>query len=152
MKRRSIQLVLTLATMGIFAAALSQSTIAQDASQANRGSTQFRNSAVRILHPRTGQALANSYVTIHFELVRPNPAGGDNNFVIQLDGRDPVKTSETECTFTGVRPGQHVITVIEVDANGIPLQNARAEVGFSVKPPAGSVPLTQGDGKAAPGK
>jgi hypothetical protein len=152
MKKRSIQLVLTLATVGIIAAALSQSTIAQDASQANRDSTQFRNSAVRILHPRAGQALANSYVTIRFELVRPNPAGGDNNFVIQLDGREPVKTSQGEYTFTGMRPGQHIITVIEVDANGTPLPDSRAEVQFSIKPTEGSVPSTQGDSKATPGK
>ena len=45
---------------------------------------------------------------IRFELVRPNPAGGDNNFVIQLDSRDPVNTSENEYTFTGMLPGQHL--------------------------------------------
>jgi hypothetical protein len=152
MNERSIQLVLKLATVGIIAAALSQSTIAQDASQANRDATQSRSSAVRILQPRAGQALADSYVTIRFELVRPNPAGGDNNFVIRLDGLEPVKTSDAEYTFTGMRSGQHIITVTEVDANGTPLPDARAEVQFSVKPPEGSAPSTPGKGKAAPGK
>ena len=55
--------------------------------------------------PSPGQALANNFVMIRFELVRPNPAGGDNNFVIQLDSRDPVNTSENEYTFTGMSPG-----------------------------------------------
>jgi len=118
MKRTWFLLLFALAAMGV---AASQSTI--------------QTSAVRIVRPRAGQALTNSFVTLHFELVRPNPAGGENNFVIQLDARDPVNTSEIEYTFTGVRPGQHVISVTEVDANGTPLPDARTEVQFTVSAP-----------------
>jgi predicted phage tail protein len=86
---------------------------------------------------------------VRFELVRPNPAGGGNNFVIQLDGNAPVNTSEPEYTFTGMRSGQHILTVREVDANGTPMPDAGAEVQFSVKPPEGTVP-SQSDVTAVP--
>ncbi|MGA3128037.1 MAG: hypothetical protein ABSD13_15130 [Candidatus Korobacteraceae bacterium] len=107
---------------------------------------------MHILQPRAGQALANTFVTIRFELVRPNPAGGDNNFVVQLDSRDPVNTSETEYTFTGMRPGQHIIAVTEVDANGTPMQGARTEVQFSVKAPVGAAPSAQSGSKVNTGQ
>ena len=149
-----IQLLLILATVGIAARAHSQdqSSGTQDASgQGGRNAAQFQTSAVRILRPSSGQALANNFVMIRFELVRPNPAGGDNNFVIQLDSRDPVNTSENEYTFTGMRPGQHTISIIEVDANGTPLPDARAEVHFTVKS-EGALPPVQSGGKVASGK
>jgi hypothetical protein len=126
MKRMSILLLLALATMGVAATPASQST----------GQT----SAVRIVRPRAGQALTNSFVTLRFELARPNPAGGENNFVIQLDAHEPVTTSDNEYTFTGMRPGQHVITVAEVDANGTPLPDSRAEVQFTVAAPGNTAP------------
>ena len=150
-----IQLLLILATVGIAARAHSQdqSSGTQDASgQGGRNAAQFQTSAVRILRPSSGQALANNFVMIRFELVRPNPAGGDNNFVIQLDSRDPVNTSENEYTFTGMRPGQHTISIIEVDANGTPLPDARAEVHFTVKSPEGALPPVQSGGKVASAK
>jgi hypothetical protein len=137
-----IQLLLAVATVGAaMALSQNQSSSAQNASsQGSRNAPQFQSSAVRILRPRSGQALANNFVTIRFELVRPNPAGGDNSFVIQLDSRDPVNTSEAEYTFTGMRPGQHIISVSEVDANGTPLPDGRTEVQFTVKLPESTAP------------
>ena len=156
MRRKTIQFLLVLATLGIAALARSQnqSFIAQDASgQAGGNASQSRTSAVRILRPRAGQVLTNNFVNVRFELVRPNPTGGDNNFVIQLDSHDSVKTSETEYTFTGMRPGEHMIAVTEVDANGTPLPDARAGVQFSVNPPEGTVPpATPRDSKGTPAK
>jgi hypothetical protein len=137
-----IQLLLVVATVGAtIALSQNQSFSAQNASsQGSRNATQFQSSAVRILRPRSGQSLANNFVTIRFELVRPNPAGGEDNFVIQLDANEPVTTSDNEYTFTGMRPGQHVITVAEVDANGTPLPDSRAEVQFSVALPESTAP------------
>jgi hypothetical protein len=126
MKRTWFLFLLALATLGVAATLPGQSTV--------------QTSAVRILRPSAGQALTNSFVTLRFELVRPNPAGGDNNFVIQLDALEPVKTSENEYTFTGVLPGRHVISVTEVDANGTPLPDARTEVQFTVKSPESTAP------------
>lgn len=150
MTRKMIQLLLVLATVGGAAMALSQSgsSSAQNTSgQGSGNATSLRSAAVHILQPSAGQVLANNFVTVRFELLRPNPAGGDNNFVIQLDSRDPVHTSEPEYTFTGMNPGQHIIAVTEVDANGTPMQDARAEVQFSVKPPAGTAPSAQSGSK-----
>ena len=129
MKRKGVLLLLVLlalATIGVAATLPSQST----------GQT----SAVRIVRPRTAQALTNSFVNLRFELARPNPAGSENNFVIQLDAHEPVTTTESEYTFSGMRPGQHVISVTEVDANGTPLPDSRAEVHFTVASPEGTAP------------
>jgi hypothetical protein len=142
-KSKSIELLLLLATFGVAAMALPQ---------ADLQTTQSPQSAVRIVRPRTGQVLANNFVALRFELVRPNPAGGGNNFVIQLDSRDAVNTSENEYTFTGMRPGQHTIAVTEVDANGTPLPDARAEVQFTVAPLDGTAKPAQSNGKAASDK
>ncbi len=100
-------------------------------------------SAVRILHPRADQVLTHNFVNLKFELVRPNPAGGNNNFILQLDARDPVNTSNTEYTFTDLRDGTHVITVIEVDANGTPLPDSATEVHFAVKSVTGGAASDQ---------
>jgi predicted CXXCH cytochrome family protein len=142
MRRKMIQLLLVVATLGAtIALSPSQSACAQNASSQGSGNaTQSQSSAVRILRPRSGQILANNFVTIRFELMRPNPAGGGNNFVIQLDAHEPVTTSDNEYIFTGMRPGQHVITVAEVDANGTPLPDAKAEVQFTVKSPESTAP------------
>jgi hypothetical protein len=109
-------------------------------------------SALHILMPRSGQVLSNTFVTVRFELVRPNPGGGNNNFVIQLDAHDPVNTSETEYTYAGMDSGQHVLTVTEVDANGSPLPDARAEIQFSVKPADGTAPSAQSGRRSVPVK
>jgi hypothetical protein len=101
------------------------------------GASQLGSSAVRILQPRADQVVTHNFVNLKFELVRPNPAGGNSNFILRLDARDPVNTSSTEYTFTEVRDGAHVITVIEVDANGTPLPDSSAEVHFTVKATAG---------------
>jgi hypothetical protein len=121
MKRTWFLLPLALSAMSVAATPQNQRTV--------------QTSAVRIVRPRAGQALTNSFATLRFELARPKPAGGENNFVIQLDAREPVNTSENEYAFTGMRPGRHEISVTEVDANGTPLPDARTEVQFTVNAP-----------------
>jgi hypothetical protein len=154
MSQKTFQLLLMLATVGVSAGPLvqNQNSTQQGTSGQDHGDAiQLRSSALRILEPRSRQTLSDTFVIVRFELVRPNPAGGGNNFVIELDGNAPVNTSEPEYTFTGLRSGQHVLTVREVDANGTPMPDAEAEVQFSVKPPEGTVPV-KSDGKAVPSK
>jgi hypothetical protein len=154
MSQKMFQLLLVLATVGVSigAPAQNQNSTQQDSSsQDHVYAIQLQSSALRILEPRSRQVLSDNFVIVRFELVRPNPAGGGNNFVIQLDGNAPVNTSEPEFTFADIRSGQHTLTVREVDANGTPMPNAGAEVQFSVKPPEGTVPV-QSDGAAGRSK
>ena len=155
MKQKTIQRLLMLLSVGACAVALAQNQtpIQQDSSSPGHENTfQSRTSALRILTPRPGQALSNNFVTVRFELVRPNPGGSDHNFVVRLDGRDPINTSETAFTFTEIRSGQHVLTVTEVDANGTPLPDARAETKFSVKTPENTTQPAKSGGQAVPAK
>ncbi len=155
MKQRTLQRLLMLLTVGVCAVALAQNQtpIQQDASiPGHENIVQSNTSAIRILTPLPGQALSNTFITVRFELVRPNPGGSDHNFVLRLDGRDPINTSETAFTFTEIRSGQHVLTVTEVDANATPLPDARAEVKFSVKTPGNTAQPAKSGGQALPTK
>ncbi len=71
-----------------------------------------------------------------FELVNPRAAAGSPNFRVQLDDGDPVLTTSTEHTFTGLSAGSHTVTVTLVDANETPIAGSRAEVGFVMLAPA----------------
>lgn len=93
---------------------------------------QSRN--IRILTPVAGQTLSTDFVDVRFEVVRPNPSD-ENNFYVQLDGRDPITLETTEYTFTGLHPGVHSVDVTEVDANGTPIPGSRATVQFKVAQP-----------------
>jgi hypothetical protein len=55
-------------------------------------------------------------------------------FQVQLDGQDPVRTSSTEHTFTGMTPGAHTVAVELVDANNTPVAGTHTEVHFMVTP------------------
>ncbi len=96
---------------------------------------QPQSSAIRILTPVAGQNSTSNIVNVRFELVTPATAASTPNFQIQLDGGDPVTTSSTSYTFTGLAPGQHSVTVTLVDANGTPLAGGRATVQFAVAQP-----------------
>jgi len=155
MKQKTFQRLFMLLTIGVCAVALAQNQtpIQQDASSPGHDNVvQPSTSAIRIVAPRPGQALSNNFVTVRFELVRPNPGGSDHNFVVRLDGRDPINTSETAFTFTELRSGQHVLTITEVDANGNPLPDARAGVDFTVKTPENTTQPAKGGVQSVPGK
>jgi hypothetical protein len=150
MKQPTLALFLILATVPVSAIAQAppQNSAPQDpATQAAQNAPQFQSASLRILHPRPGQALKNTFVNLRFELMQPNPGGGDNNFVVQLDALEPVNTSDTTYTFSGLRPGQHIIMVSEVDANGTPLPGRIAEVHFSVEPPDSPATPAPGGGQ-----
>ena len=115
----------------------------QGAGQA--GNPAAQGSVLRITSPRSGERLRQSFVDIKFELTNNGAsAAGTPNFQITLDSLDPVTTSSTNYTFTGVTPGPHTATVQLVDANGTPIAGARSEVQFVVLQPAATT------GAAAP--
>jgi hypothetical protein len=88
---------------------------------------------IHILTPVAGQASASNAIRVRYELTNPSADAGDPNFQIQLDGTDPVSTTATEYTFTGLAPGAHSVTVMLVDANGTPIGGGTASVQFTVK-------------------
>jgi hypothetical protein len=107
----------------------------QGAGQA--GNPAAQGNVLRIISPRSGERLRQSFVNIQFELTNDGAsASGTPNFQLRLDDRDPVTTTSTTQTFTGLTPGAHTVTVQLVDANGTPIAGARSEVQFVVLQPA----------------
>jgi hypothetical protein len=92
------------------------------------------SAGVRILEPAAGQKLAQTYVLVRFEAANPNTPGTPT-YRLRLDDREPVETSFSEHTFTGLKPGTHTVTVELIDANGTPINGARAQVKFVSTPP-----------------
>jgi hypothetical protein len=73
-------------------------------------------------------------------MTNPDAGSGDPIFQLQLDAQDPITTSETSYTFTGLAPGTHTISVKMVDANGSLIPGSASAVQFTVKnvaPPPG---------------
>ncbi len=101
----------------------------------NPGGTNPAQSALRIVSPAAGQVLSHDYVIVKFELSNPGVSGGSPNYRVQLDSRDPVITTFTEYTFTGLPPGEHTLSVELVDANNTPIAGTRSEIHFNVVQP-----------------
>jgi hypothetical protein len=112
-----------------------------------------QSALIRILTPVAGQKLANNMTTVRFEITNPAAVPGMPNFLVQMDGRDPTTTSQTQQVFTGLSAGAHTVTVTLVDANGTPINGGRAAVQFFVPPPAQSGATTPpGEASATPAK
>jgi hypothetical protein len=96
------------------------------------------------LTPVSSQKLTDNFTTVRFELVNKNAYPGTPNFRVQMDGNDPITTSETQQAFTGLAPGAHTVTIQMVDANGTPVPGGRASIQFFVSlqtsKPAGNAP------------
>ncbi len=107
-----------------------------------------QSTLIRILTPVASQKLANNMATVRFELTNPGAVAGTPNYLVQMDGSDPVTTSQTQQVFTGLASGAHTVTVVLVDANGVPIQGGRAAVQFFVAPPA-TQPASKTPGGAA---
>lgn len=99
-----------------------------------------------ILTPVASQKLNNNAITVRFELANPGAYADTPNFLVQLDGGDPVRTSTTDQSFTGLAAGAHSVTVSLVDANDTPIPGGSATVQFVVAPQNGS-PASQGTGQ-----
>ena len=100
--------------------------------------------ALRIVSPRPGEKLTSNFVTVRYELLNPGASADSSpNFLVRLDGRDPVRTTDTEFTFSGMTAGTHTVMVELVDANGTPINGTRASAQFTITQqptPAEAVP------------
>jgi hypothetical protein len=131
--------LIALLILAALAAALAQGD--RSGQQGGQASQQIVNPlpqspSIRILTPVSGQMLASDFVVVRFEAVQP-VLSDEPDFQIQLDDRDPVNTSSTDYTFTGLQPGVHTVRVTLVDANFTPAAGGAATVQFKV-PVAGS--------------
>jgi hypothetical protein len=99
------------------------------------GATLPTPGSIRILAPRSGEKISNNFVDFRYELAAPASADGSPTFQVRLDSTEPVRTTDTRYTFTGLQPGRHTLSVEVVDANNIPVQGSRAEVQFNVLAP-----------------
>jgi hypothetical protein len=133
-KMRGIQIAVILALMALTA-------VGQTVPSQNNGTAPSQGvappaapqSAVSILKPASGEKLHQTFVAVSFSLTNPAAsAAGAPNFRLRLDSQDPVTTTSTDYTFTGLTPGAHTVTVQLVDANGTPVPGAQAVVQFSV--------------------
>jgi hypothetical protein len=105
--------------------------------QAPADAAQAQSAVVRVTSPRPEQRQTDNFVTVHYELQNPTSASaGSPNFQVQLDGNDPVTTTSTEQSFTGLTAGQHVITIRMVDANGTAVPDSQTQVRIFVVPTA----------------
>lgn len=111
-----------------------------------------QDALVRILSPTASQRLSSNAATIRFELTNPDAVQGTPNFLVQMDGTDPVTTSQKQQVFTGLAAGAHTVTVELTDAAGIPVQGRRAAVQFFVAPPQAQSVTPVGNAKTAPSK
>jgi hypothetical protein len=138
-------ILLACVAAGAVAAEAGQLSAANRAAQI-AGTVEAQSSLVHILSPGPSQQLSTNFVDVNYELVNPGVSGGSPDYQVQLDGRDPVSTQDTTCTFTGLTPGQHTVIVQLVDANGTPVTGGRSTVVFFVV--AGG---SQAQGARAPG-
>lgn len=111
-----------------------------------------QSALIRILTPVASQKLANNMTTVRFELTNPAAVPGTPNFLVQMDGLDPISTSQTQQVFTGLSAGAHTVTVKLVDANGTPINGGRAAVQFFVMPPPQSGATPPGEASVTPAK
>jgi hypothetical protein len=89
-------------------------------------------SAVKILEPKAGARLTVDFVQLRYDLENTASASGTPTFRLRLDAADPVDTTDTSYTFSGLAPGQHSVSITVVDANGVPVSGTQNEVKFTV--------------------
>ena len=133
---RTFRLAIILAVMGLATLPAASQT---------SGTT---SGTLRILAPKSGERLQQSFVTVQYELANPGAAAGSPNYWLQLDNREPVVTTATEHSFTGLASGRHTLVVRLVDANNTPISGMEAQLEFAVAPPAPAprAALPQSDG------
>ncbi|HKD91780.1 MAG TPA: hypothetical protein VKB56_07745 [Terriglobales bacterium] len=116
--------------------ALGATVAAQTAPQGSGPDNQATASLVQITEPPAGAKLAQTFVSVHYQISNPTIATADSpNFRVQLDGQDPIMTTSTSQDFTGLTPGQHTVTVQLVDANNTPVPGGGASVKFTILNP-----------------
>jgi hypothetical protein len=130
---RRVIVTLILAVMGLAGLLVAQTT----AAPAPAGQTAAApTAAIKIVAPRAGERLAQQFVNLQYQLTNPGAtAEASPNFRVQLDNQDPVLTTATQQSFSGLTPGVHNVTVQLVDANNTPVTGASASVQFTVVNP-----------------
>ena len=94
------------------------------------------SAAVRIRTPVADEKFIHTKsVRVRFDVIGPVPSRTPN-FLVQLDGDEPVRTSNMEQTFSDLDPGTHTVSVQLVAANNTPDINSRADVEFIIAPHA----------------
>ncbi len=91
--------------------------------------------ALHILAPKSGDKIDTNFITVSYELASPVSAASTPTFQLRLDSQDPVQTTDTRYTFTGIAPGAHTVSVRVVDANNTPIPGVQSQVQFTVLPP-----------------
>ena len=86
--------------------------------------------AIRIISPKNGEKLQQSFVTVQYAPLQPASASSSATFELRLDAQDPVHTSDTSYTFSGLTPGLHDLFIQIVDANNTPVVGTRSQVRF----------------------
>jgi hypothetical protein len=133
---KTIHTIVIMAMMTLYAGAQTVPSQNNGAAPSNNAAVQApasQNAALSILKPAAGEKLRQNSVTVTYALANPGAsAAGSPNFQVRLDSQDPVTTTATEYSFTGLTPGSHTVTVQLVDANGTPVQGAQAVVQFTV--------------------
>jgi hypothetical protein len=108
-----------------------------------QGGTTSGNGAIKVLSPKVNEKLEASIVTLRYQLVNTGLAADPSpTYRLQLDGRDPVETTSSEYNFTGLQPGEHVITIDVVDANHTPVGGSHTEVRFQSANPGAAPPAS----------
>jgi hypothetical protein len=87
------------------------------------------SSVIQVLSPKVGERISSSVVNLRFQ--SSESAAPSQTYRVQLDSADPIETSATEYTFTSVAPGDHVLSVVVVDANHTPLAGSQTQVTFT---------------------
>jgi hypothetical protein len=92
--------------------------------------------AVQIVAPKPGAKLTTNFVQVQYDIANASSASGSPTFRLRLDARDPVDTTDTSYTFTGLTPGAHSVSITVVDANGTPVTGTQNEIRFTILPAA----------------
>ena len=100
---------------------------------------------VHIISPGAGEQLGQAYAVVQYQQASPKGTSSPT-YELQIDGRDPVQTTDTKYTLNGLRPGNHNLMVQVVDAKGAPVSGTRSEVHFTVAPRAATANTTAARG------
>src|SRR3954451_17259128 len=116
-------ITLVLATF-LAVAGFAQSTTPQGSSADSSSPTVIaldpapRSAAVRIRTPVADEKFIHTNsIKVRFDVIGPLPSASTPNFLVQLDGDEPVRTSNMEQSFSDLAPGTHSISVQLVGDN-----------------------------------
>jgi hypothetical protein len=109
------------------------------------------SSSLKIVSPTVGQKIGSTSVDVQYQLTDSGASAAPSpTYRVQLDGRDPSETLDTDYSFTGLAPGPHSVTVELVDANHTPIQGSLTVVHFNTFTPGIGTPETGTPGTGAP--